>query len=357
MRSANHGGIRVAWRCLTLAGDEIGAVPADTFAMTSRVNRPLWLSVPAASGSACFAVSQPARWRLLGIHVGQGEAVSNRLAAEHWMRPHAGLTIAVTAGERVLSTTMSANQRAGSVATISHHRLEPGEPSPVQPRAEVRVCGRSNRAVCPAPEPVMTSHELDLALSAGRQAVERAKLDGVRWLGLYGTGAGLAVANAEWTRLARPGCVPESVQKGSFDHAPTWLADRCQHEAYCVECIRDAVCARTPTRRCRCDAILIGYVPAAVDPYQALRRAGGREQAALAGAALAAAQLGLPLMLFGAGAHVAAGLAVQLNDSVSPWLQSAPGCAGRWPDTWPPMNPCARGAETNSSQDSTNCRR
>jgi nicotinate-nucleotide--dimethylbenzimidazole phosphoribosyltransferase len=69
-------------------------------------------------------------------------------------------------------------------------------------------------------------------------------------------------------------------------------------------------------------------------PYEALRCIGGFEHAALVGSALAAAQLGLQWEAVGESAVIARLLALWLNPSVKPWLQTGSSwfscaCGGR----------------------------
>jgi len=113
-----------------------------------------------------------------------------------------------------------------------------------------------DRRRCPA----MSIHQVDVALSAGRQAVERARLHQTA----------LLVAQAV----------------GSDCRTLTLGQQLARH-------------------------------PSA---YQTLRHHGGLEHAALTGAALAAAQLGLPLILAGPAARIAAGLAIAINARAADWV-------------------------------------
>ncbi len=131
----------------------------------------------------------------------------------------------------------------------------------------------------------MDSHRLDRALSAGRQAIERAKLEGVAAISARGGGAGAGMTNRAWHRLLNAG--------GSVE-------------------LEDPDVALILKRH----ATALGRA----DPYQALRCLGGFEHAALVGSALAAAQLGLPWWAVGASARIAVLLALRLNPSARPWL-------------------------------------
>ncbi|MFP4279261.1 MAG: nicotinate-nucleotide--dimethylbenzimidazole phosphoribosyltransferase [Halochromatium sp.] len=131
----------------------------------------------------------------------------------------------------------------------------------------------------------MDSHRLDRALSAGRQAIERAKLEGVAAISARGGGTGARITNRAWYRLLNAG---DLVEREDTDVA----------------------------------LILKRHAAALdrADPYRALRCLGGFEHAALVGSALAAAQLGLPWWAVGASARIAVLLALRLNPSARPWL-------------------------------------
>lgn len=111
--------------------------------------------------------------------------------------------------------------------------------------------------------PAMTVHQVDVALSVGRQAVERARLEGIDRLIVHSLGS------AERTGALRRG-------------------------------------------------LRLGMVP-----YTLLRHCGGLEHAAAIGAVLAAAQLGLPLIAAGDSAAAAAQLAVAINTGAAAWLIGA----------------------------------
>ncbi|MEA3640000.1 MAG: nicotinate-nucleotide--dimethylbenzimidazole phosphoribosyltransferase [Lamprobacter sp.] len=163
----------------------------------------------------------------------------------------------------------------------------------------------------------MDDHQLDLALSAGRHAVERAKLDGVTLIWARGQGLGASTTNQAWWRLLpkTAGAVGRSCGDArSMCHAQRTapLAESQAPED------TDAAISR----------ILKRHAAMLNDPYAALRCLGGFEHAALVGSALAAAQLGLEWWALGASAHIALLLAQRLNPSVQPWLQAVPegGC-------------------------------
>lgn len=166
----------------------------------------------------------------------------------------------------------------------------------------VRPCLGLSRAD-PRYRPALDIHQLDLALSAGRHAVERAKLAGMdlvaaRSLCLAGPGATLALACAvtgedpeesrSWVGVAYP---PPAVEaEDDPPHPPFVRAALARHAGH------------------------LG------DPYEALRRLGGVELAALVGTCLACAQLGVVFRPLGYPAEVAALVAGRLNSGVGYWV-------------------------------------
>jgi len=146
-------------------------------------------------------------------------------------------------------------------------------------------------------EPAMLAEELDAALSAGRDAAERAAEAGARLLvggemGIANTTAATALACGLTGRspeaLAGPG---SGVDAAGVDRK--------------AAVIRDALGLHTPD-------------PA--EPLEALRTVGGFELAGLAGAYIGAAQRGVPSLVDGFIATTAALAAVRINPDVAPWL-------------------------------------
>ena len=145
--------------------------------------------------------------------------------------------------------------------------------------------------------PAMDGAQLAAALAAGREAVAEARAGGA-WLfvggemGIGNTTAAAALACAlldeDPARLAGPGTGldPAGVRR------------------------KQAVIAAALRRHA-------GHLAA---PAEALRRLGGFEIAALAGAFVAAAQAGLPVLVDGFIAGAAALAAVRLNPAVADWL-------------------------------------
>ncbi|MEN1957113.1 nicotinate-nucleotide--dimethylbenzimidazole phosphoribosyltransferase [Luteimonas changyuni] len=150
-------------------------------------------------------------------------------------------------------------------------------------------------------EPAMAAGELAHALAAGRRAVDEALADGADLLlpgemGIGNTTAASALA-----------CALAALPVADLVGAGTGLdAARMAHKQTVVE---------------RALALHGAAIEAAPLPaLEALRRVGGLEIAALAGAMLAAAQRGTPVLVDGFIVSVAALAAVRLNPGVRAWL-------------------------------------
>ncbi|WP_147431207.1 nicotinate-nucleotide--dimethylbenzimidazole phosphoribosyltransferase [Thiocapsa rosea] len=140
------------------------------------------------------------------------------------------------------------------------------------------ICGEHPRCRLTRP---LDKHRLDVALSAGRHAAERAKLAGVAHL--------IGVAPS-----VRP--VPRWWLRATDAFAPC-----AGYEFPCLD---------------RC----LGEPPFCFDPYDALRCRGRPEIAALVGVAIAAAQMGIPFCLPDPAGEIAVDAAVGLNPGVRAWL-------------------------------------
>lgn len=134
----------------------------------------------------------------------------------------------------------------------------------------------------------LDKHRLDVALSAGRHAAERAKLAGVAHL--IGVAPSVRPAIEWWLRRT----------DASAPDAPD-----AAHERPCLD--------RCPSGSALC-----------FDPYDALRCRGRPEIAALVGVAIAAAQMGIPFSLPDPAGGVAADAAFGLNPGVRAWLDPIP---------------------------------
>jgi nicotinate-nucleotide--dimethylbenzimidazole phosphoribosyltransferase len=146
-------------------------------------------------------------------------------------------------------------------------------------------------------EPAMSGGQLARALNAGRQSAERAKLAGVELfiggeMGIGNTTAAAAVAcavlDAPPELLAGPGT--------GLDQAGV---------ARKIEVLRQALALHGAHGN---------------DPLEVLRRLGGFEIAALAGAYIACAQMGVPVLVDGFIATVAALVAVRRCPGARDWL-------------------------------------
>jgi nicotinate-nucleotide--dimethylbenzimidazole phosphoribosyltransferase len=148
-----------------------------------------------------------------------------------------------------------------------------------------------------ASEPAMTDHQVARALGAGRHAAERARLEGCQLfiggeMGIANTTTAAALAcallGAKPTNLAGPGTGldPEGVA----------------HKARVIQ------------------RALELHTSASMTPLEALRRLGGFEIAALAGAYLACAHMGLPVLVDGFITTVAALVATRIQAGSADWL-------------------------------------
>ncbi|MCE7033087.1 nicotinate-nucleotide--dimethylbenzimidazole phosphoribosyltransferase [Lysobacter sp. GX 14042] len=164
-------------------------------------------------------------------------------------------------------------------------------------RTDKPCLGTADFSVAPA----MTANERDHALEAGRRAVEKTTRPGVDVLVLGEMGIGNTAAAST---LA---CALAGLASTALVGAGTGLdAVRIRHKQDVVEralALHGGAISRSPT-------------PA----LEALGRVGGLEIAALAGAIIAAAQRGVPVLVDGFIVSVAAMVAVRLNPGARPWL-------------------------------------
>ncbi len=145
--------------------------------------------------------------------------------------------------------------------------------------------------------PAMDEAQLTAALEVGREAAERALEAGCQMF----IGGDMGIANT--TAAAALACGLTGEEPGSLAGPGTGLdADGVSHK---VAVLRDVL----ERHRHACD-----------DPYQALRCLGGLEIAALCGAYIACAQLGLPVLVDGFIASSAALAAVGIRPDVRDWL-------------------------------------
>jgi nicotinate-nucleotide--dimethylbenzimidazole phosphoribosyltransferase len=194
----------------------------------------------------------------------------------------------------VLARTLSANLEVVNLGTVN----EPGELPGV-----VRAVIAPSTANF-AQDAAMTEAQLAQALQAGRDSVLRARQNGAQLfiggeMGIANTTAATALAcallGASPQQLAGPGT--------GLDHA--------------------GVARKTRVLE---NALLLHHAHFAT-PWECLRRVGGFEIAALTGAYLSCAQLGLPVLVDGFIATAAALAAVRIAPDCGAWLFYAHGSA------------------------------
>ena len=145
--------------------------------------------------------------------------------------------------------------------------------------------------------PAMSVAQCVAALDAGRASVERARQ--VR-AGLY-IGGEMGIGNT--TAAAALGCALLDLPALALTGPGTGLdAAGLSHKQRVI------------------DSALLLHQHAGSEPFEVLRRLGGFEIAALAGAFVACAQHGLPVLVDGFITTVAALCAVRLNPACRPWL-------------------------------------
>lgn len=146
-------------------------------------------------------------------------------------------------------------------------------------------------------EPAMTPAQCAVALAAGRASVERAVQAGA---GLF-IGGEMGIGNT--TAAAALGCALLDLPALALTGPGTGL------DAAGVERKQQVI-----------DRALLLHLPHCTGPAEMLRRLGGFEIAALAGAFVACAQYGVPVLVDGFITTVAALCAVRLNPGCRPWL-------------------------------------
>lgn len=146
-------------------------------------------------------------------------------------------------------------------------------------------------------EAAMTPAQCATALAAGRASVERAVQAGA---GLF-IGGEMGIGNT--TAAAALGCALLDLPALALTGPGTGL------DAAGVERKQQVI-----------DRALLLHLPHCTEPAETLRRLGGFEIAALAGAFVACAQHGVPVLVDGFITTVAALCAVRLNPGCRPWL-------------------------------------
>ncbi len=287
--------------------------------MTQTMN---WLHVPAAAPDTTARRVAEARQRILTKPpgaLGQLEALAIRLAAlQGTMQPrvervyitvfvgdHGVAVEGVSAFPQAVTGEMVRNFARGGAAICVLARalgatLEVinlgtvNDPGPLE--------GVKNYSLGPGTanftmEPAMSEHQLSCALHAGRHATERAKLGGAQMfiggeMGIANTTAATALACAllgeNPERLAGPGTGLDA----------NGIARKVKTIQRALDLHRNHLAS----------------------PWEALRRLGGFEIAALAGGYIACAQMGLPVLVDGFIASSAALAAARLRPGVEDWL-------------------------------------
>ena len=146
-------------------------------------------------------------------------------------------------------------------------------------------------------EPAMTDHQVALALGAGRHAAERARLEGCQLF----IGGEMGIANT--TAAAALACALLGAPPRDLAGPGTGLD-------------REGVARKAAVIQRALDY----NAPHLASPLEALRRLGGFEIAALAGAYLACAHMGLPVLVDGFITSVSALVATRLQPQVADWL-------------------------------------
>ena len=179
-----------------------------------------------------------------------------------------------------------------------------GQCSASSPTAHLRLgAGRAD----PRCGPALDIHQVDVALSAGRHAVERARLAGIDLVAVRGQDAEGHTATLALACAAM-----------GEDADAVWIGDLAQGAtAEATGAAPDMVAVRTALDR------HAGHLE---DPYEVLRRLGGFEHAALVGTCVACAQIGVPLWPLGYAAEVAVLVACRIHPGIAPWLTD-----GEWP--------------------------
>lgn len=296
-----------------------------------RQRPPDWVRVPAAPAATDAPVTrvhrdgrhpEHPRWLLLSVQrlVGGGAACANAVSAEvgaqsaWWAVDQTGDIRSLSLDSRCFADAAGAAAQppvAGPILIRRRLTLDLAVLDPVasdlerpEQAAAVPVAAHSGS---------MTGHQLDLALSLGRQSVERAKLERTSRLLLQAFGdEALAIAPGSREQpVPAPGC--ELVEAlGRCD----WMG----------------LCRKTTVQHAApIDAILARHAAATACPYEAMRQSGVVEVAILVGAMLSAAQLGINARALGVSACSAMAIALQMNASAAPWLRCdiADGASGR----------------------------
>jgi len=281
-----------------------------------------WLSMPSASLDDNARASAHARQQLLtkpAGSLGQLESIAIRLAAMQktstptlenvaivvFAGDHGVTEEGISAFPQAVTAEMVRNfARGGAAISVLARQLGAqlevinlGTAQPMEALAGVRHYDLGHGTRNFTQQPAMTEHQLACALHAGRHAVERAKLSGAQLfiagdMGIGNTTATTAIACA------------------LLKHAPSKLsgpgtglnADGVAHKARVIQKALDL------------------HHPHCAHPLETLRRMGGLEIAAITGAYIACAQMGIPMLVDGFIATGAALVATHIQPSTRDWM-------------------------------------
>jgi len=273
-------------------------VPDDTFVAAAKARQKV-LTKPAGSlgrmetvavqlaGLQRCAMPQAARVRIAVFAADHGVAVESvsafpQAVTGEMLRNFAGGGAAIA----VLARELGATLEVVNLGTVN----DPGE-----------IPGVRRRVIAPSTanfvaHDAMTDEQLDAALDEGRESVERAVAAGTD---IY-IGGDMGIGNT--TAASALGCALLGAAPGTLAGAGTGLdaAGIARKTGVIARALHHHASAKTARER--------------------LRRLGGFEIAALAGAFIAAAQRGLPVLVDGYIASVAALAAVALRPEVRPWF-------------------------------------
>ncbi|MCW8907298.1 MAG: nicotinate-nucleotide--dimethylbenzimidazole phosphoribosyltransferase [Sedimenticola sp.] len=243
--------------------------------------------------------------KLSGLQ-GCDQPAADRVQISVFAADHGVAASGVSAFPQAVTVQMIANFCAGGAA-ISVLAGELGAVLEVVDVGTVEVPGKLDGVVSQRAGPgtanlqhedAMTAGQLGLAMVAGRDAVERAVTKSMHLF----IGGEMGIGNT--TAATAVGCALTGIEPQLMAGPGTGL-DR-EGVSHKVAVIQQALA--------RCDGDLRGR------PLEALRRLGGFEIAALAGAYIRCAQRGLPALVDGYIATVAAMVAVMCKPAVKDWL-------------------------------------
>ncbi len=302
--------------------DSLAAGASPDFPDDPMATRGDWLKVPAASPHA--AARQAAAERQVVLtkppgSLGMLETIAVRLAGlQGTPHPHLDrIWITIFAGDHgVAAEGVSAFPQAVTVEMIRNFArggaaicvaaralgaeleiINLGTALTLEPEAGVKdqILGPGTANF--TQEPAMTEHQLAQALGAGRHAAERARLADCQLfiggeMGIANTTSAAALAcallNANPLALAGPGT---GLDQRGVDHKAAVIQRALDHHA--------------------------GHL---ASPLEALRRLGGFEIAALTGAYLASAHMGLPVLVDGFISSIAALVATHIQPNAADWM-------------------------------------